>query len=365
MIERAKTFLSPLALITVVIPTLVALLYFGLLAQDVYISEARVVVRNPDTKSASPLTIALDRSGFGSANESNASVIAYLQSRDAIAEGNEDGRITQAYSNGSVFWFDRFGSLGGTSEEEFYDYFADKLSVTESEGSEVLIISVRAFDPEDAQAINARMVEQAERLVNSLSARSQADLIEVAQGEVDEATDTARLAALELSGFRDTSGIVDPEQQSEAGLQMIGKLQDELIAAQTRLRQLQTYTPQASQVPFLQVQVRELQSEIARERSALTGSRSSLSASMAKYQELQINVDFAEKQLAVARAGLQDARAEARRQQAYLELISAPSLPDYAVEPRRLRSIFATLALGLLAWGVLSMLLIGVREHRD
>lgn len=365
MIERIKTILSPMALITVVIPTLIALLYFGLLAQDVYISESRVVVRNPDTKSASALNIALDRTGFGSANESNAAVIAYLQSRQAIAEGNQDGLITGAYSDDEVFWFDRFGALGGASDEEFYDYFADKLIVTEGAGSEVITISVRAFDPEQAQQINQRMVAQAETLVNSLSTRSQADLIEVAQGEVDEAADAARLAALELAGFRDTTGIVDPEQQSEAGLQMISKLQDELIAAQTRLRQLQTYTPQASQIPFLQVQVRELQGEIARERSALTGSRSSLSASLAKYQELQINAEFAEKQLTAARAGLQEARAEARRQQAYLELISAPSLPDYAVEPRRIRSILATLALGLLAWGVLTMLLIGVREHRD
>lgn len=365
MIERIKTILSPMALITVVIPTLIALLYFGLLAQDVYISESRVVVRNPDTKSASALNIALDRTGFGSANESNAAVIAYLQSRQAIAEGNQDGLITGAYSDDEVFWFDRFGALGGASDEEFYDYFADKLIVTEGAGSEVITISVRAFDPEQAQQINQRMVAQAETLVNSLSTRSREDLIEVAEGEVEEAADAARLAALELARYRDTSGIVDPEQQSEAGLQMISKLQDELISAQTRLRQLQTYTPQASQIPFLQVQVRELQGEIARERSALTGSRSSLSSSLAQYQELQINVDFADKQLAASRAALQEARAEARRQQAYLELISAPSLPDYAVEPRRMRSILATLALGLLAWGVLTMLLIGVREHRD
>ena len=364
MIERFK-FLSPLALLTVVIPTLIAIAYFGFLAEDVYISESRIVVRNPDKNAVSPLNIALGQSGFGPTSQGNDTVVAYLNSRQAIEEGNEDGLIRDAYNDDSIFWFDRFGAFGGTSGEEFYEYFLEKLEVDEAAASEVLTISVRAFSPEDAQAINERLVRQSEALVNSLSERSQSDLIEVAQGEVDEAAEEARLASLELARYRDTSGIVDPEQQSEAGLLMIGKLQDELIAAQTRLRQLQTYTPQASQIPFLQVQVRELENEIARERSNLTGSRSSLSSSMADYQELEINVEFAEKQLAAARAGLQDARAEARRQQAYLEEISAPSLPDYAVEPRRIRSIIATFLLGLLAWGVLYMLSVGVREHRD
>ena len=91
----------------------------------------------------------------------------------------------------------------------------------------------------------------------------------------------------------------------------------------------------------------------------------SLSSALTRYQELQVDVEFAEKQLAATRASLQEARAEARRKQAYLEKIAAPSLPDYPEEPRRIRSIFAALVLGLLAWGVLAMLAIGVREHRD
>jgi capsule polysaccharide export protein KpsE/RkpR len=40
-------------------------------------------------------------------------------------------------------------------------------------------------------------------------------------------------------------------------------------------------------------------------------------------------------------------------------------MPDEPEEPRRLRGIFATFVLGLVAWGVLSMLLAGIREHQD
>ena len=364
MIQRIRS-VGAIAIVTVVIPTLIACLYFGLLAQDVYISESRIVVRSPDDGPASGLDLALDQTGFGIPNEGNGTVISYLMSRQAIAEGNRDGLIKGAYADPAIFWFDRFGTIGGTSDEEFYEYFLDKLEIDEGTTTQVLTISVSAFEPDEARAINARLVEQAEELVNSLALRSQADFIAVAEEEVDEASQAARTAALELANFRDTSGIVDPEAQSEVGLQMISKLQDELINAQTRLRQLQTYTPQASQIPFLQTQVRDLKSEIANTRQSLAGGRASLSSSLAQYQELELNVEFAQKQLAVAQASLQDAKAEARRKQAYLEKISEPSLPDYPVEPRRIRSIIATFLLGLLAWGVLTMLAIGVREHND
>ncbi|WP_299193895.1 hypothetical protein [uncultured Erythrobacter sp.] len=364
MTKRLK-ILNPLVWVTVIIPTALAVLYFGLLAQDVYISESRIVVRNPDQAAPSVLDAALGQTGFGQPSEGNSTVVAYLRSRQAIDEGNSDGFFTGAYGRDDIFWLDRFGSLWGSSDEEFYSYFSEQLDVDEGATTKVLTIRVSAFDPAEAQQINQRLVAQSEALVNSLAGRAQADLIAIAEGEVEAAADAARLASLELANFRDTSGIVDPEQQSEVGLQMISKLQDELIAAQTRLRQLRTYTPQASQIPFLQTQVNELQSQIANARSELTGGRASLASSIAQYQELEVNAAFAESQLAATRASLQEARAEARRQQAYLEQISAPSLPDYPVEPRRIRSIIATFILGLLAWGVLYMLAIGVREHQD
>jgi capsular polysaccharide transport system permease protein len=60
---------------------------------------------------------------------------------------------------------------------------------------------------------------------------------------------------------------------------------------------------------------------------------------------------------------LQSAEDEAQRKQAYIERIAAPSRPDKAAEPRRLRGIFTTFLLGLVAWGIIRLLLAGLREH--
>jgi capsular polysaccharide transport system permease protein len=69
--------------------------------------------------------------------------------------------------------------------------------------------------------------------------------------------------------------------------------------------------------------------------------------------------------LATALASLETARNEAQRKQLYLERIVAPSLPDRSFEPRRLKGILEVFLLGLIAWGIGSMLIAGVREHQD
>lgn len=366
MLDRVKLVLSPLFVATVIAPTLIALAYFGVLASDVYISESRFVVRSPSDKEASPLSAVLGQTGLsGSFVEGNDAITAYVQSRTALDEANQDDFVTDAYSDENVFFFDRFGSIGGSTEEQLYQYFAGKLALAEGTSGQVLTLRISAFDPEQAQAINERLLTQSEALANRLSLRAQEDSIAVARREVDEATERAREAAIELASFRESRGIVDPELESQVGLQMLSKLQDQMIATRTQLRQLETYTPEASQIPFLKSQLRTLQNEIDATQRTLAGGSGSLSSAMVRYQELRVTSEFAEQQLAVALASLQDALADARRKRAYIERISDPSLPDYAEQPRRVRSILATIVLGFLAWGVLSMLMIGVREHRD
>jgi capsular polysaccharide transport system permease protein len=90
-----------------------------------------------------------------------------------------------------------------------------------------------------------------------------------------------------------------------------------------------------------------------------------LARKAAEYQRLALDREFADKQLASAMVSLEQARNDAQRKQLYLERIVQPSKPDIAVEPKRLRSIFSTFILGLVAYGILSMLLAGVREHQD
>jgi ABC-2 type transport system permease protein/capsular polysaccharide transport system permease protein len=357
--------LDPLFIALVIVPTMIASLYFGVLASDTYVSESRFIVRSPSKPNLSPLGVVLSGGSIVGASEESKAVSEFLSSREALSKIDQDGFVKRAWGSPSVFWADRFGLLGADTSEDLFEYYLGKVKAEDSPTTMVTVLTVRSFDPQTAQAINRRLLEQSEVLVNELSDRARRDAIAFAEGQLATARQEAKAAALALSAFRDSEGVIDPELQASAGLQMISKLQDELIAAETQLLQLETYTPQASQIPFMRTRVRNLERAIADQTAQLAGGRGSLSSASARYQELRLASEYAEKQLAIALSTYQDAQAEARRKQAYVERISQPSLPDDAAYPRRLRSILATFVLGLLAWGVVAMLLIGIREHRD
>lgn len=365
VIDKIKSS-GPLFWITVLIPTALSILYFGVFASDVYISESRFIVRSPDKPSTTGLGMLLKSSGFANAGDEIYAAKDYVLSRDALQALNRHQEFTKAYGAPSVSIFDRYNASGmnGTFED-LYKYYEKKVEVEHDTTSSIITLSVRAYTPQDAHRFNEHLLEMAEATVNKLNTRGRQDLIRFSQAEVDEAKAKVQNSALALSAYRNQQGVVDPEKQATIQLQMISKLQDELIANRTQLRELRAYAPENSQIEALETRVKGISDEIDRQTGGVAGNTRSLSSQATQYQRLQLDNQFAEKQLASAMASLEDARNEARRKQAYVERIVEPNAPDKALEPRRLRGIFSTLILGLAAWGILSMLLAGMLEHKD
>lgn len=353
-----------LFLLTVVVPTALAFLYFGLFASDVYISESRFVVRSPDKPAASGLGVLLKSAGFSNAGDEIFAAHEFVKSRDALKDLNRNGAVANAYGNSGISIFDRFNPLGlSGSFEDLYAYYRRKVSVEYATTSSITTLIVRAYSPKDAERFNRQLLERSEELVNRLNNRGRTDMVQFATQEVVEAKIAAREAALSLARFRNARGIIDPEKQATLQLQMVSKLQDELIGARTQLQQLRSMAPENPQIPILEVRISSLSREIDEQLGLVAGSRRSLSASAAQFQRLELEREFADRRLAAAMNSLEEARNDARRKQAYVERIVQPSLADEAVEPKRLRGILATLLLGLVAWAVLKMLLAGIREH--
>jgi capsular polysaccharide transport system permease protein len=61
---------------------------------------------------------------------------------------------------------------------------------------------------------------------------------------------------------------------------------------------------------------------------------------------------------------MEQSRVEAIRQQVYIERVTSPVVPDYALQPERIKGITTTLVLSLVLWGILVLLVSGVKEHQ-
>jgi capsular polysaccharide transport system permease protein len=353
--------------LAVIVPTCAAIIYYGLIASDVFISESRFVVRSPQHQAQSGLFgQILQGSGLTHSQDDTYSVHDYILSRDALSELDAKLGVRKAFTSKHVDPINRFpGLVRDESFEEFYRYYGKHVGIEYDPSTSISTLTVRAFTAPDAERINDQLLKMSESLVNTLNDRSRRDLIRYAEDEVKLATDKATAAAVALFQYRSKHEVFEPDKQAAIQLGSVAKIQEELIATEAQLAQVRKLSPNNPQISGLESRADTLRHAIGTEAAKVTSANGSFSARAPDFERLTLESIFSDKQLGVALADLETARNEALRQQLYLERLVQPNLPDKAMEPRRIRSMFTVLLIGLIAWGVVSLLVAAIREHSN
>jgi capsule polysaccharide export protein KpsE/RkpR len=134
---------------------------------------------------------------------------------------------------------------------------------TEDKKSGMIVITVTDRDPYRARDIASAYVEELDKLVNSLStssARRERIFLEQRLKSIKSELDASSLA---LSRFSSRNATLDLQKQGEATVEAAGKLQGELIAAQSELSGLkQIYADDNVRVREVRGRIDELQSQL-------------------------------------------------------------------------------------------------------
>lgn len=353
----------------VVLPTVLSAIYFGAIAADRYVSESSFVVRSANNQSnVSNLGALFQNVGISRSQDDIYTVQEYMRSRSALGELSKQMPVRSFYEKGGDIFsqFNGFGLEKLDSDEAFYQYYSRKVSIDFDAVSGISTLRVQSFDADNSYQINQALLQKGEDLINRINSRARQDTISFAEKAVRTAQDKVATSAEALRTFRTQNGVLDLKEQSSMQAALISKLQDELISIQTQLDQVRAVTPDNPQIDGLQTRERSLLGEISRQTKLMTGATGrSIANKAAEYQHLMLDNDLAEKQLTVAIGSLETAKAEAERQQLYLEVVSKPSKPDMAQLPSRLYNTVATLIISLMVYGICSLLSASIREHKN
>ncbi len=361
--------INKLFLVLVVLPTLVSTVYFGLIASDVYISQSKFVIYNPQTPSQSSGFGGLLQ-GVGIGNNSNYAANAvhdYLLSRDALEDLQTTLHYRQMVSENDIDPFNRFGGWiwFDNTFEQLYRYYTRMVGDDVDDRTNISTLSVDAYSARDAQRINRKLLKLAQHLVNQMNARANQETVRFFRGQVGAGEARVLAAAQALATYRNRSRLFSPIPEANLKAQLVTKLQNEQLAAQLQLGQLELNTPNNPRIRLLKKGIADLQRQIATQSAVVAGNRESLASKSVEYERLILAQSFAQKQLSVAIQSLEQARTEAQKQQLFIEEVVKPNLPDEALQPKRLRGVFATLLAGILLWGVFSVILAGIQEHHE
>lgn len=360
--QQARTYRASLLLLW--LPTLLAALYYFLIAADLYSSEAKFVVRSPSRVQVSPLSNLLQSTGITRAQDDVYSVNDFVVSRDAVAALEKRLPLRAMFKRPEADYLSAYPNLFyDESAEDFYRYYLSRVTVSYDTTSGISTITVKAFRADDARKIAETLIEESEALVNRLNDRARRNAIADAQADVTLAESRVIAAQKQVLGYRTREELLDPAKASGALFDAVAKLKAELIASQIRLADLERSSPDSPLKAGLQSRIAALQTQVQTEQAKLAGRSGSLAPKIPEYEQLMLQQELAAKGLASTMASLESARADARRQQIYLDRVVAPNLPDKALYPKRLVTVLVVFISCFMAFAVGKLLIAGVREH--
>lgn len=350
----------------VIAPTLLAALYYGLIASDVYISESRFVIKSPDQKRSQMSTLAnlVQTTGISGGQEQTNEVLTFVRSRDALRGLEKAPGIRDQYASSNIDLFSRFpGPLLDDSFESLFKYYTNMIDARYDTEAGTAIIKVRAFTPQDAYAINARLLDLSEGLVNRLNGRAQTQGIAEAQKQLSLATERARTARIALTQYRNAQALIDPSKQAVGVLEISNTMIAQRAALQAQLDLMQRVAPGNPSIPALRNRINAISVQIGAQDSRVVGTGSGIASKMGGYENLLVEQEFATASMTAANAALVQARAEAQRQQYYLERVVDPNVPDMPLLPKRFLNVLVVFAAATCLYFIAWMFLVGVLEH--
>jgi capsular polysaccharide transport system permease protein len=354
-------------IVVVILPTLLATIYYGLIAAPQYESEAHFMVRSTGgsmSALSSGATSALSLLG-GSSNTSSdtASVSDYLSSHDAVDTLRSKDDLVGIYTRPGVDFFSRLYP-GNPTPERLASYFRGKSSVKLDDASGITTIRVRSFRPEDSYRLVNSMLDLGEQRVNVLNKRAYESSLAMARRQLAEAENAIAQAQAATTRFRQGRHNIDPVATGQAQIQVVSGLQAMLAQARAqRAAMTGSIGPSSPQARAMDARIAALEGQVASESARLTGSSTAIAANVGDYQGLQLRQQFASKRYDDAAASLQRAREQAAKQQLFIVRVVQPNLPVKATYPKGFR-IVATIFIGLtLIYACGWLIAAGVREH--
>lgn len=367
--QKRRSLLKWSSVLVILLPTLLAGLYYGLIASDQYAVEVRFAVRGAQQAPSSDLLgMFVNTAVSGTTATDSYIVMDFIRSRELIDKLEQDINIRKIYSSEKADFLSRLPPKAPI--EDVQDYWKRMIEVGFDTASQIVVFKVRAFSQVEAKALADAIVQHSETLINELSVRARNDAIQFARTEVDNSETRLKSVRGELRQFRDQRQEVDPIKTAEAQLTQNARIEGELAEAKAQLKTLSNFMQQdAPNVAFLKTKIRSLEQQLVQERLKVgkgpDGSEldPTLSRALADFEKMQVELEFAQKAYVTALAAMERARLEALQKQRYLAVFVTPKLPELSEYPKRVTATLTVFGASIVLWAMGVLIFYAIRDH--
>lgn len=354
--------------VCVLIPTIAAALYFWLVVADQYAAEFRFSVSSsaaPPMPAPSSLLTVLG-GVTNSTSSDNYMVTDFITSPQAVQELQERIKVRNFYTKPTIDWWSRFDAKAPM--ESFIRHWQSMVTARFDIITGIATAEVRAFSPEDARLIANTLVDLSEQLINQIANRRAIDAVHTATKEVERAQDRLKVIRARLTAYRNKFGIIDPTTSVAASnSSLVQTLRANLAQLETQLETLksQNLRPNTPTIVALNSQINSTREQLANTEAQVgrDASGANLSTTVAEYEQLNSELQYAQSAVTATMQALDQARANAAKQQLYITPYVLPSLPESARYPSRFFSTMTVAVMCFAFWIISVMIMRAIRER--
>jgi capsular polysaccharide transport system permease protein len=364
---KVRTLLRQRTLSFALLACVLISVYWGFIASDRYVSEARVIIQRTDFAGSQSMDFSSLLAGSSGVNRTDQMLLRdHLLSVDMLNKLDAKLNLRAHYSNRKYDLLSRMWSEK-TPQEWFHKHYLSRVSVEFDDYAGVLVIKAQGYEPKMAHAITAMLVEEGERTMNAMAhelAREQVSFVEKQVALLAERFQSARQQVL---AYQNKKGLVSPQATAESLVGVINRLETQRTELQARRSVLLGYlAPQAPGIVELDLQLAAVEKQVAQEQARLTAPKGdTLNSTVEEYQRLEMAAMFAQDVYKTALVALEKGRVEATRTIKKMSVLQQATVPEYALQPARLYNIVVSILVTLLFAGIVHLLAAIVRDHKD
>jgi len=351
-------------LLLVVAPVALAAWYLQTRAADQYISRAGFSVRAQEPVAQMGLFEGLGAIGNSAATDTDI-LNAFIRSQEMVELIDARLDLRSRFSlpqNDPVFAFDAAAPV-----EDLARFWQSMVAVQYDAGTGLIELEVRAFRPDDAADIAQEILDQSSVMINRLSAIARDDATGYARAERDAAIARLKNARQALTEFRATTQMIDPQADIQGHMTVLIALQQTL--AETYIQHDLLAETSRADDPRLVNLARELsviEARIDAERRKFglgSEQEGAFSQTLAEFEELRVDLEFAQSAYLSALAAYDAALRDAQQQSRYLAAYVNPTLPERPEYPQKAMMLGLVALFCGLIWGMLCLVYYSLRDR--
>lgn len=356
----------------VVLPMILAVVYYSLFAQQRYVSTAEITVRLTDSTSSPALSDAAGLSLLlGASNptsrEETLFLRQYILSNDMLSILNKELNWLDHYSGNlkdPFYWL-----AGDASQAEQLDYYRRIVSAYFDIETGLLQVEVQAFEPEYAQQVMQVILQESEKFVNELSLRLTRDQLAFVERELIIARTNYEQKREEMLAFQAENNLLDAQSTIESRGVMIASMEAAIATEKAKLTALRSsLSPSSPQVQQQSRKIQALEQQLVAESQRLIareGDVNKLNLIAAHFRELSILAKIAEDAYKISLASLENTKIEINKKFRSLAIVVSPNKPDSAIYPTTLYNLAVILIALFILLGIARFVMATIEDHQD